>query len=308
MNTAVLFLIFNRPDTTTKVFEAIRRARPPRLYIAADGARAGRPDEAQRCAEARCIATQVDWPCEVKTLFREANLGCQKAVSGGINWFFENEEQGIILEDDCLPDPSFFGYCDELLNRYRDDPRVMCITGDNFVTEGGGIAIEHSYYFSKFNHIWGWATWRRAWAHYDVGMKDWSLQLGEQVLKDVFPDNAPLRRFWVDCFSKVAAGEIDTWDYQWDFTCWRFGGLTCAPTANLISNVGFGAGATHTVDAESKLANLQTSSLPLPLVHPPDIRRNVTADNWSGANLFPLKRYSARRVLGRRLKALLRGQ
>lgn len=307
MNTAVLFLIFNRPDTASQVFEAIRRAKPPRLYIAADGPRAGRLEEAERCAEARRIATQVDWPCEVKTLFREANLGCKRAVSGGITWFFENEEQGIILEDDCLPDPTFFAYCDELLSRYRDDDRVMCITGDNFASEGGGIVIEHSYYFSRFNHIWGWATWRRAWASYDVGMKDWSTGLGEQVLGSVFPDNAPLRRFWMDCFSKVAAGEIDTWDYQWDFNCWRHGGMTCAPAANLISNVGFGAGATHTVDAESKLANLKTHALPLPLTHPPQVQRNTTADRWSGANLFPLKRYSARRVLGRRLKAWLRG-
>src|SRR5262249_20722231 len=157
----VLFLIFNRPNTTARVMEAIRTAGPGRLYVAADGPRDGNADEAKRCAEVRRIATQVDWPCEVQTLFRERNLGCRQAVSSAITWFFEQEQEGIILEDDCLPSPSFFPYCAELLARFRNDERIMCITGCNFQQDMKGYP--YSYYFSKYHHVWGWATWRRAW-------------------------------------------------------------------------------------------------------------------------------------------------
>lgn len=168
LSTPVLFVVFNRPETTSRVFNSIRNARPARLYVAADGPRAMREGEAQRCVEVRRIASAVDWPCEVRTLFRDENIGCRRSVSGAISWFFEHEPEGIILEDDCLPDASFFSYCATLLERYRIEPRVMAITGNNFQPSMEGYSA--SYYYSIYNHVWGWASWRRAWALYDADM------------------------------------------------------------------------------------------------------------------------------------------
>ena len=165
----ILFLIFNRPETTKKVFSAIKEVQPPRLYIAADGPRSEQPDEADHCELARTIATKVDWDCEVKTLFRDQNLGIRIAVSQAIDWFFEQEPEGIILEDDCLPDQSFFWFCKELLEKYRNDTRIMHIGGTNF--QFGKNRTNYSYYFSRYAHIWGWASWRRAWEYYDEKLK-----------------------------------------------------------------------------------------------------------------------------------------
>lgn len=305
MINAVLFIVFNRADTTARVFEAIRKARPPRLYVAADGPRSSRPQEAQLCEEARRVASAVDWPCEVKTLFRPGNLGCKMAVSGAIDWFFEHEEQGIILEDDCLPEPSFFDYCDTLLDRYKDDPRVMCISGDNFLPADVHSRLGDAYYFSAFFHIWGWASWRRAWKGYDVSMSRWNPEVGEKLLRKVFPDNAPLRRIWMGTFNRVAAGEIDTWDYQWVFHCWMAGGLSCMPAGNLISNIGFDERATHTTESGHAQANLPTQPLPMPMKHPATVARHRDFDHWSENHLYPVARHTLRRVLGRRLKFYL---
>jgi len=284
MRSPVLFLVFNRPDTTTRVFEAIRRAKPPQLYVAADGPRAARAGEKERCDAVRRIATAVDWPCELVTLLREQNLGCKRAVSSAISWFFEHEAEGIVLEDDCVPDPTFFGYCDELLERYRDDPRVMCISGDNFIS--GVWKPQESYYFSKYIHIWGWATWRRAWAFYDVDMKDWRKAGSVELTTRRMPGEPRAAAHWSELFDRVSSGQIDTWDYQWTYTCWRQGGLSCMPTTNLISNVGFGEGATHTVSPESKLANLAALPLELPLRHPAVVEARLDADRWTSAQVF----------------------
>src|SRR5271165_4717676 len=183
MRSPILFLVFNRPETTRRVFETIRAARPPKLYVSADGPRAGRAGEPQRCDEARRIATSVDWPCEVKTLFRDANLGCKMGVSTGISWFFDQEPEGIILEDDIVPLPSFFDYCDELLARYRDDERVAMISGCNPIAND--FRVDESYFFARFCGIWGWASWRRAWRHYDVNISAWPAWRAESRLKNI---------------------------------------------------------------------------------------------------------------------------
>ena len=167
----VLFLIFNRPDTTALVMEAIRAARPARLYVAADGPRPGCPGDAERCAEARRVVTAVDWPCQVKTLFRETNLGCRKAVSSAIDWLFACEEEGIILEDDCVPTSDFFSFCGELLERFRDDKQIMAICGSCYAEAEPNYRA--SYYFSYYADPWGWATWRRAWRLYDGDLSRW---------------------------------------------------------------------------------------------------------------------------------------
>jgi hypothetical protein len=285
LNTAVLFLVFNRPDVTAQVFEAISQAKPPRLYVAADGPRANRPGEAERCAEVRRIATNVDWPCEVKTLFRESNLGCKRAVSDAITWFFENEPQGIILEDDCLPDPTFFRYCEELLERYRYDQRIGMISGDNF--QFGRRRNDDSYYFSKYVHIWGWASWRDRWVgSYDVTMAKWPRVRQEGRLADMV-GNERETAFWGKNFERVYRGEIDTWDYQWVFANWVEGRSTILPATNLISNIGFDANATHTT-SDSELANLPARPLTFPLKHPVGVIRNMQADAYSEKKCFQI--------------------
>lgn len=295
MRSPVLFMVFNRPDTTQRVFESIRAARPPRLYVAADGPRTGRAGEAERCEATRRVATAVDWPCELVTLFRAQNLGCKLAVSSAITWFFEHEPEGIVLEDDCLPDASFFPYCDSLLEHYRNDPRVMCVSGDNFVSDTWAPA--DSYYFSIYTHIWGWASWRRAWALYDVDMSDWKANDPRPLLERKLPAEKQAQLHWRTIFDRVAAGKIDTWDYQWNYACWKHDGLTCLPKVNMISNIGFGADATHTVSVESKHANLAVAAVTLPLEHPRDVVASTFADRWTSEHVFGLdeRRGGARR-------------
>ncbi|WP_404357400.1 nucleotide-diphospho-sugar transferase [Methylotuvimicrobium sp. KM1] len=282
LNTAVLFLVFNRPDTTRQVFEAIRKAKPPRLYIAADGAREKRKGEAEKVAKVREIATAVDWPCEVMTLFRDDNLGCKSAVSSAITWFFEHEDQGIILEDDCLPHSDFFNFCDNLLNRYTDDERVWVITGNNF--QNGRKRGEASYYFSKYNHCWGWATWRRAWQHYQGELPFWIDWKRSEDWQHKMPDPVE-QRYWRAIFERVRAGQIDSWAYPWTASVWYRGGLTATPNVNLVSNIGFGAESTHTSSVDSPLANMSTAELG-DLIHPNDVLQNIEADRYVFDNAF----------------------
>ena len=261
LKTAVLFLVFNRPDTTRQVFEAIRKAKPPRLYVAADGPRADKSKEGEKCEQVRRIATQIDWDCEVKTLFRDKNLGCRVGVSSAIDWFFKNEEEGIILEDDCLPSQSFFWFCEELLEQYRGDMRVMHIGGTN---KGISFEGEYSYFFSKYVQIWGWATWRRAWEKYDVKIKKWSKI--KEKLEDYY---GSAREVYVrrKQFHSVYSENIDTWDYQWNFACLINWGLSILPAINLITNMGFCEEATHT-KIKNSYAELERYEIRGGLVHP----------------------------------------
>ena len=276
LQTAVLFLVFNRPDTTAQVFEAIRKAKPPRLYVAADGPRANREGEAEKVARVREIATAVDWPCEIKTLFRNENMGCKYAVSGGSTWFFEHEERGIILEEDCLPHPDFFGFCETLLDRYEDDKRVWVITGDNF--QDGAQRGDASYYFSRYNHVWGWATWRRAWQKADMGIRFWPEWKSSADWRSFWTD-VVVRRYWEKIFDRMYRAEIDTWDYSWTASVWYHGGLTATPNVNLVSNIGFGPDSTHTIWTDSPLAGMVTRGIGK-LNHPNTIMQNVTADSY----------------------------
>ena len=277
MKSPVLFLVFNRPNTTRQVFEAIRAARPPRLYIAADGPREGRVGEMQLCEEVRQIATAVDWPCEVKTLFREKNLGCKMGVSTGIDWFFQNEPEGIILEDDVLPLPSFFPYCDELLERYRDDQSVWMVSGSNLIP--GQVPLKESYFFSKNALIWGWASWRRAWQHYDVHLREWPRLKKEGWLKSVFPQNPLLISHWTYLFDELFSGKRDTWDYQCAYACWRTNSSTITPAQNLTENLGFGEAATHTSSQKPAfLLKAIPADLSFPLIHPGSHVVNEKAD------------------------------
>lgn len=256
LNTAVLFLVFNRLDTTKQVFEAIRQAKPPRLYIAADGARETKEGEAEKVQAVRdYVMENIDWDCEVKTLFREKNLGCKYAVSGAITWFFENEEQGIILEDDCLPSQSFFWYCESLLNHYGEDKRIFSISGnlrENYEVPSGG-----SVYKSHFFNMWGWATWRHQWQKYSVDYFDTE---GVEFLNNCsFLNYMGGIRYWIDIFNKMKGESINTWDYQATFLSFSETLYNLYPSVNLVKNLGFGEDATHTFDSKSLASRIGNS-------------------------------------------------
>jgi len=260
LNTPVLFLTFNRLDTTKQVFEAIRRARPPRLYLASDGPRDSRPGEEEKVKSVReYVLGHIDWECEVKTLFREKNLGCKYAVSGAISWFFENEEMGIILEDDCLPSNSFFGFCEELLNLYKDDERIFIISGYNM--QNRWTKWEGDYFFSYLGGIWGWASWRRAWEFFDPEMKD----LPNFAKRDGFRNllgELPGKQREIDLFN-VVNSNMDTWDYQWGFARHKNSGMACVPARSLVKNIGFGEGATHNYGKNTDGVEAHEMELPL---------------------------------------------
>lgn len=302
LNTAVLFLVFNRLETTKQVFRAIRQAKPPRLYVASDGPRNGRNGESEKVQAVRDFVMQnIDWECHVKTLFRDQNLGCKYAVSSAINWFFENEEQGIILEDDCLPSQSFFWFCEELLERYKDDLRIWHISGNNF--QNSVIRGTASYYFSKFNHIWGWASWANRWREYDVEMKSFKNFMAQNMIKDIM-ETEQERNYWRKIFYNVSNDKIDTWDYQWTYTVWINSGLSVLPNMNLISNIGFGVDATHTTDLDSQSSKIQRHELNFPLLHPFFVLKNLNADKHTFQRFFS-KRNLAFRIF-HKLKKMVR--
>lgn len=300
-STPILLLGFNRPDLSRRVLDVVRRVRPTRLYFAVDGPREGRAGELSLCEEVRALAQSVDWDCDIKTLFQDKNLGCRLGVSSAISWFFDHEESGVILEDDCVPAASFFPYAEELLERYAEEPRVMAVSGDNFV--GDRPLAQHSYRFSRYPHVWGWATWRRAWASYDIDMKLWPEFRDYGGLAAISCGNSRFEEYWSGVFDRVARGEIDTWDYQWTFACWLNNGLACVPKVNLVTNVGFDERATHTTSAKNQQAYLEARDLDLPLTHPNFIVRDAQADALVDAVCFGIKPASLRR----RITSLFRG-
>jgi ADP-heptose:LPS heptosyltransferase len=273
-NTPVLYLIFNRPDVTRITFERLRELKPSKLYVAADGARAHKPGEAALCEQTRAIIKDVDWPCEVKTLFRDQNLGCGNAVSDAITWFFKEEERGIIIEDDCLPDLSFFQYCEELLEKYKNDERVFHIGGVNF--QNGQKRGEGDYYFSAVAHVWGWASWRRAWNKYKFDIPQLDKFISEDKLGKYF-DNKIIKNHWTKTFVNIEKHETDTWDHQWTYCIYNNGGLSIIPNQNMVSNIGFGADATHTTTS-NQYANIVPKPIQFPLKHPKEVKQDKEAD------------------------------
>lgn len=278
LNTPVLLIIFNRPDTTRKVFERIRAQQPKQLFIAADGPRANRPNDLELTKQARAIADLVDWECELHTLYRDENLGCGPGPYTAIDWFFSHVDRGIILEDDCIASDSFFKYCDELLEKYKDDERIMMISGDNYGL--GKKFTDDSYYFSQFTYIWGWATWRRAWQKYDYHLRGWEEFKKNKTLEKLFDNPEIINYFSAVLDEMVTNPKDDAWDFQWTFTVWREGGISINPAVNLISNVGFGDDATHTVE-KMVVSDLRTGELEFPLKHPEKIEVNKAADNFT---------------------------
>jgi hypothetical protein len=295
-NTPVLFLIFNRPETTARVFNEIRASQPRRLYVAADGPRANVEGDAERCEHSRAIALTVDWPCEVSTLFRDENMGCRRAVSSAIRWFFDREPEGIILEDDCLPDSSFFSFCETLLKHYRNDSRILHIGGNNF--QNGKVRGEGSYYFSRYNHVWGWASWRRAWDLFDSGIRTFPDFLNSEDFRLVFP-RADTRAYWAHQFGALRRGEIDTWDYYWAYVIWQSNGLCIVPNRNLVSNIGYQSMSTHTRNPRDPLANMRRIPIET-IIHPQQVEVCGEADSYSFDNIYS-------RSVPQRLKRKIRG-
>lgn len=247
--TPILFLIFNRPQITQLVFNEIKKQKPKYLFIAADGPRPEKPGESALCNNAREIVNQINWDCELKTLFQDENLGCRKAVSGAISWFFENIDEGIILEDDCLPSQSFFKYCEELLEKYRDDERIFLISGYN--KQNTWNEHKNDYFFSQLGGIWGWASWKRAWKSYDVEMADICDFVKENNFEKLFGKD--IGRVRQKEIMSVIEKNINTWDYQWGYARHKNNGLACVPSKSLIENIGFGSEATHTFGPNNDL-------------------------------------------------------
>jgi hypothetical protein len=275
----ILFLTYNRPELTRKVFTAIRKAQPKQLFIAADGPKPEKNGDGERCLEVRETWKKIDWDCEVKTLLRDANFGCRRAISWAITWFFDYVEEGIILEDDTLPHPSFFGYCEELLYRYRHTPDIWHIGGNNFQCDqkrGNG-----SYYFSTYPHVWGWASWRRVWKLYDLDIKRFPI-----LPSNYFASQAE-HNHWSLKLRTEYENKPDMWSLAWAFAIWSNHGLSIIPNQNLVSNIGINVEATHAASdsISGRLANLPVSKIG-PLVHPKKVYPDREADLFTFEQIF----------------------
>lgn len=277
----ILLIAFNRPDTTTRVLEEIARQKPSQLFVACDAPRSHVPEDRERVDGVKKAVTDiVTWDCELHTFYPEDNLGLKRGVVGAIDWFFDHVTEGIILEDDCLPHPDFFGFCDELLERYRDDQRVWAIQGDNSLKMR--LRGAASYGFIPHALIWGWATWKRAWKHYDGELTQWQKIRGTKEVTKLWPDRIE-RKIRSELLDKVLQDPDFTWDYQWAFTVSYHRGLTVVPRKNLVSNIGWDrADATHTTGPGSR-ANAPTFPL-LPVTHPATVRvdKRATSDALNG--------------------------
>jgi hypothetical protein len=302
MQTPVAFIIFKRPHTTEKVFTEIRRAQPKKLFVIADGPRTHVANEAEKCAATRAIIERVDWECEVIKNYSDINLGCAKRVSSGLDWVFEQVEEAIILEDDCVPHPTFFPFCEELLAKYRYDSRVFSISGDNYLF--GLKKPNYSYYFSRYNPCWGWATWRRAWQYYDLYIKAWPEIKSQGLLNDILINPLAVKS-WSQIFQSVYDNPLGiTWDYQWTFACFIQNGLGIVSKTNLISNIGFGTDATHFNGGKNNpYDNLPTEPMEFPLQHPPFVIQNTKIDKFKESNEYHI---TLRKLLKQDIKNLIK--
>ncbi|MGL5032992.1 MAG: glycosyltransferase family 2 protein [Microcystaceae cyanobacterium] len=278
MQTPVVLIIFRRPHTTEKVLNAIRQAKPKQLFVIADAPRPEKVGEQEKYEATLKVIETIDWDCQVYKDYAETNLGSFRRVPTGLNWVFSQVEEAIILEDDCVPEPSFFPFCEELLERYRLDQRVFTISGNNF--QFGRRQSSDSYYFSRYHHSWGWATWKRAWQYFDLNMDFWP-QVRDQQLLSLLLEDKRAQRYWQKIFQGVFENQIEAWDYRWTFSYWLQNSLHILPSVNLVSNIGFGEDASHTMSPKHPFANLPTQPLSFPLQHPAFMIRDVEADLYS---------------------------
>ncbi|MDX2254017.1 MAG: glycosyltransferase family 2 protein [Pseudanabaenaceae cyanobacterium bins.39] len=280
----IVLIVYNRLIQTERVVARILESKPSQVFLIADAPKSGDHMDRFKCESVRQFLENTNWSCQVFKNYAETNLGSKKRISTGLDWVFSQVESAIILEDDCLADPSFFPFCEELLEKYRDDQRIFAISGNNF--QDGRRRTNHSYYYSIYNHCWGWATWRRAWQYYDVEMKLWETIRNGDWLDDIL-QHKNAAKYWRYKFQQTYAGKFNTWDYQWTLSCWLQSGLTILPNQNLVSNIGFDSEAsTHTKNKNSPLANIPTETMQFPLKHPPFIIRDRQADDYTYKKLF----------------------
>ncbi|MBP5351030.1 MAG: hypothetical protein J6Y56_03620 [Fibrobacterales bacterium] len=292
----VAFFIFRRPETTERVWARIREAEPKRLYLCADAARPDREGEAERVAAARRIVETVDWECDVHRIYADRNMGCRDRVVSGLNEIFQTEERVIVLEDDCLPDLSFFRYCDELLDQYAGNDRVLAVCGFNPGAET--LSLEESYSFSRNPACWGWATWKRAWRLYDDSMSCWSAPRRKD---GILARNPELCRFLDRMVRATESKQVDSWANRWLLSALDNDALSCVPRVNLVRHLHSAAGATHVTED----IGIPAASLGFPLVHPQTIQRNVALDRIIAERVWDVLPFH-RRVL-RRLRMIFKG-
>lgn len=276
LRTPVALLVFARPEATRRVVSEILRAQPPKVLVFGDAPRADHPQDAALVTAARAIIAEAPWECEVLTNYSDVNLGTRYRPATGLDWVFKHVERAIFLEDDCVPHPTFFRFCDELLERYQDDERVMMVSGNNFLSDRKLTA--DSYLFSHYVGIWGWATWRRAWRHYDVELRQWPELRDTRFLYDVLGNDDEIA-LWRLYFDRIVSSESRTWDHQWQFACWAQRGLSIMPAVNLCTNIGFGPEAEHFKEFNPKLANLAAGEMVFPLQHPSIMVRSREVDD-----------------------------
>ena len=309
LKTPVALIIFNRLDTTEKVFEVIRQVKPPKLLVIADAPRANRPGEVEKCAAVRAIIDRIDWSCEVLKNYSDVNLGCGLRPATGISWVFEQVEDAIILEDDCLPDPTFFRFCEELLEKYRNEPKVMTISGIAAHSTSSLFANKipgYSYYFSRYFGTWGWASWRRAWQYFDFKMQCFPEILEQGWLNKFFQDEREAE-YWRKRLEETYT-RFHAWDYQWELACWLQNGLSIRPHVNLISNIGFGPEAVNTKDEYGLGINMPVKAIPFPLKHPPSVVRDEKADHSLKKELLRADSPDLIYRLRRKLRKVLKGK
>ena len=299
---AILFIVFNRPDVTRQSFDSITKIKPERLYLASDGPRINNDNDQFLCNQVREIISQIDWDCEVKTRFNDVNLGCKIAVSSAIDWFFQNEEMGIIIEDDILASTDFFNFCDEMLDRFKDSNQVGVISGCNFLNN---YDFSKTYFFSKYPNIWGWATWKRVWEKYDLRMGHYENWIKEKNLNQILPNFPFFSFYWKDQLDAVFKNKIDTWDFQFYYMIWYNSYLTVIPKSNLIINMGYNNNATHTKGSiPSFIKNMELNKLSLPNVNNNEIIQNVDFDFKVSRTVYHIGFFTTLKWKIRRLKFL----
>jgi hypothetical protein len=281
--TPVLFIIYDRADTALHVFDVIKRVCPTDLYIASDGPAGRYPEEKNNVLNLRKdILDSINWECNVWTMFSETNLGPCDGVKSAIDWFFYYVEEGIVLEHDCLPEESFFYFCQELLNKYKNHEEIMHISGSNFLF--GKLEIEHSYYCSKYPFIWGWASWKRAWKKYDPILGDLENFFSSETTKS-FLNSKIENDYWANIFYLTRKGRFNTWDYQWIYSIWKSRGISLNSSKNLVSNIGYGKGAVNTGYHKTILSNMERVPMER-IYHPSSLKKNGAADRISFENYF----------------------
>lgn len=305
----ITYIFFNRLDCVKQTFPPIKMQKPEQLFLISDGPRVGNDLDGLKIRDCRSfINEQIDWKCEVYRLYQDTNLGAGKNITTGLNWVFSQIDRTVILEDDCLPDPSFFRFCQELLEKYKDDDRIGMIGGSNHTPR----ILSSSYFFSNFTMVWGWATWKRAWKYHDFEMSLWpDFKNNRSWLIEKIIDEENYV-YWFNILDNLyRSDKSQVWDYQWSLALWVQNMLSIIPTKNLVKNIGFGPDATHTKVDHRNLSNIGVDKIDFPLIHPKGIYRNHAMDSIITERIYSNYRKGKRpfflrirRVLKKLLKAL----